>query len=304
MEHALFDTLALNRECVICCETKTLKEFSTRPVSYACTHTISACLECVQLSLQAQLEEKSIQQIICPECPELLTFRDVQAFVTPVSFRTHTERDMYKTISSISHFVWCPLSGCESGQIHWSGIRQPLVLCQGCRRQFCFTHQTAWHREHTCDEWDQYLADDTFRSQLQREREREEAYDAEIASLDLRIKEAKHQFQQSILSAEDAAKARFEFAEARRREEERAAAERARVEEQRRLAREEEQRKLARRREMEEGEKTVSKLSRPCPGCKRPTEKIDGCNHIRCTQCLCHWDWVVGREYPPGQLWF
>ncbi|KAK8003209.1 hypothetical protein PG989_002928 [Apiospora arundinis] len=176
----------------------------------------------------------------------------------------------------VSRFVWCPLNDCESGQIHSAGAGQPVVLCQGCSRRFCFTHQTEWHSDYTCEEWDQYLADDTFRSQIQRGRERDEAHDGEIADLDRRINEAKHNFRQSIMSAEDASRERFEFAEARRREEERAAAERARIEEQRRLVRKEERRKLARLREMEEGELTVSQVSKPCPRCKRPTQKNEG----------------------------
>lgn len=78
------------------------------------------------------------------------------------------------------------------------------------------------------------------------------------------------------MSAEKAARDQFAFAEARRREEERIAAERARIEEQRCLAREEEQRKLARHREMEEGERPASAMSIPCPRCKRPTQKNGG----------------------------
>ncbi|KAK8012282.1 hypothetical protein PG991_009657 [Apiospora marii] len=213
---------------------------------------------------------------ICPECPQLLTFRDVQAFVDPASLRLNAERNMYKTLSSIGQFVWCPLSGCESGQVHPQGPRQPIVLCQSCNRQFCFAHHMEWHRGYTCDEWDQHLADATFRSQAQREQDRDEAYDDDIAALDRRIREAEHTLRQSLMSAEEAAKARFEFAEARRREEERAAAERARIEEQRRLARKEEERRLARHREMEQGERTVLEVSTPCPRCRRPTQKNRG----------------------------
>lgn len=189
---------------------------------------------------------------------------------------SYAEHAMNKTLSSIGQFVWCPLNGCESGQIHPQGTKQPVVLCQSCNRQFCFTHHTEWHREYTCDEWDQHLADDTYRSQFQRDQDRDEAYDADIAALDRLISEAEHALRQSILSAEQAAKERFEFAEARRLEEERQAAERARIEEQRRLVREEEERRLARHREMEEGERTASSVSVPCPGCKIPTQKNGG----------------------------
>ncbi|KAK8100535.1 hypothetical protein PG999_010909 [Apiospora kogelbergensis] len=183
---------------------------------------------------------------------------------------------MNKTLSTIGRFVWCPLRNCESGQIHQPGAKQPVVLCDGCDRLFCFTHHTEWHRDHTCDEWEQYLADPTFRSQVQREQDQEEAREAEMVALNRRIAEAEAVLRQSIMSAEEAAKDRFEVAEARRREEERLAAERARVEEQRRLEQEEKLRKQARRQEEKEGAEMVKKKFKRCPGCRRPTEKIDG----------------------------
>ncbi|KAK8136732.1 hypothetical protein PG984_004672 [Apiospora sp. TS-2023a] len=276
MEHPLFQELALNRECIVCLETKPLKDFPQRRTTSTCAHLPRACQKCIQFSLLAQFEEKAMEHITCLECPEMLGPSDVQAFVPRANYIRYAEHAMNKTLSNIGQFVWCPLSGCESGQIHPPGSKQPVVLCQSCNRLFCFTHHIQWHREYTCAEWDQHLADSTFRSQAQREQDRDEAHDADIAAIDRRIQEAEHKLRQSILSAEQAAKERFEFAEARRREEERLAAERARIEEQRRLAREEEARKLARHREMEEGERTASSVSNPCPRCKRPTQKNGG----------------------------
>ena len=31
-----------------------------------------------------------------------------------------------------------------------------------------------------------------------------------------------------------------------------------------------------------------------CPGCAAPTVKSDGCNHMTCTGCGCHWCWLCG----------
>ena len=31
---------------------------------------------------------------------------------------------------------------------------------------------------------------------------------------------------------------------------------------------------------------------RDCPGCKTEVEKIDGCNHMTCVACQCHFCWV------------
>ncbi|KAK8066146.1 hypothetical protein PG997_012893 [Apiospora hydei] len=217
MEHPLFRQLVLNRECTICMDTKPLEDFPRRRTTSTCDHLPTACRECIQTSLLAQFEEKAMEHITCLECPEMLAPSDVQTFVPRAKYQTYAEHAMNKTLSSIGQFVWCPFGGCESGQIHSPGAQQPVVLCQSCGRQFCFTHHTSWHREHTCEEWDQFLADDSFRSWTQREEDRENAYDADMAALDRRINEAEYILRESIMSAEEAAKERFEFAEARRR---------------------------------------------------------------------------------------
>jgi hypothetical protein len=33
-----------------------------------------------------------------------------------------------------------------------------------------------------------------------------------------------------------------------------------------------------------------------CPGCASPTVKSDGCNHMTCTGCGCHWCWLCGAR--------
>eukprot|EP00007_Cunea_sp_BSH-02190019_P010016 CAMPEP_0174233826 /NCGR_PEP_ID=MMETSP0417-20130205/3761_1 /TAXON_ID=242541 /ORGANISM="Mayorella sp, Strain BSH-02190019" /LENGTH=701 /DNA_ID=CAMNT_0015312107 /DNA_START=369 /DNA_END=2470 /DNA_ORIENTATION=+ len=32
--------------------------------------------------------------------------------------------------------------------------------------------------------------------------------------------------------------------------------------------------------------------TKQCPGCKRPTEKNGGCNHVTCSTCQTHWCWI------------
>ena len=36
---------------------------------------------------------------------------------------------------------------------------------------------------------------------------------------------------------------------------------------------------------------------RDCPGCKTELEKIDGCNHMTCAACQCHFCWVCSAEF-------
>ena len=36
---------------------------------------------------------------------------------------------------------------------------------------------------------------------------------------------------------------------------------------------------------------------RDCPGCKTEVEKIDGCNHMTCAACRCHFCWVCSADF-------
>lgn len=42
-------------------------------------------------------------------------------------------------------------------------------------------------------------------------------------------------------------------------------------------------------------ELAVRKLSKPCPGCKAPIEKNDGCNYMTC-KCGVHWCWLCAQK--------
>jgi hypothetical protein len=46
--------------------------------------------------------------------------------------------------------------------------------------------------------------------------------------------------------------------------------------------------------------KAISMNSKPCPDCKVPTQKSEGCNHMKCTQCHAEWCWICGREIEGG----
>ena len=39
---------------------------------------------------------------------------------------------------------------------------------------------------------------------------------------------------------------------------------------------------------------TIRVISKPCPGCRTPTERDGGCMHMICTKpgCALHWCWV------------
>lgn len=38
-----------------------------------------------------------------------------------------------------------------------------------------------------------------------------------------------------------------------------------------------------------------------CPNCASGIEKRDGCNHMTCSICHCHFCWICLKKYPTGQ---
>jgi len=47
--------------------------------------------------------------------------------------------------------------------------------------------------------------------------------------------------------------------------------------------------------EILESIKAISVDSKPCPSCATAIFRIDGCNHMFCTHCRTHWDWLSGQ---------
>eukprot|EP01016_Furgasonia_blochmanni_P047439 TRINITY_DN6970_c0_g1_i3.p2 TRINITY_DN6970_c0_g1~~TRINITY_DN6970_c0_g1_i3.p2 ORF type:complete len:397 (+),score=-8.08 TRINITY_DN6970_c0_g1_i3:286-1476(+) len=41
---------------------------------------------------------------------------------------------------------------------------------------------------------------------------------------------------------------------------------------------------------------------KPCPSCKRPCEKIKGCDRMQCSQCQFIWCWACGQHYGPNHF--
>ncbi|KAI0010682.1 hypothetical protein F4779DRAFT_576474 [Xylariaceae sp. FL0662B] len=274
-------------ECSGCFEVKQLTKFTT-----GCRHQPSLCHDCIALSLTSQIQNANLDQLRCPECHEPLAYDQAQNFVAREIFEQYQRQSIDRLVSKIHNFVWCPL-GCGRGQIHHAGPEQPLILCLNCNRHFCFRHQVAWHHNHTCDEYDAFLADPrVFRSKAQIERAAAEARDLEDHRLSQQIRDAETRFSQSLLREEEAA-------EARRRE---------RAEQARRLAREQaermeaerrarEARQLAARLAQEEAEtgRVFHALSKPCPRCRIPIQRNGGCDHMICGSCFLNFSWKNAR---------
>jgi len=57
-------------------------------------------------------------------------------------------------LSADPNFRWCLREGCENGQLYEEEMIDPQITCEACSFQMCFKHQTPWHQDLTCDQFD------------------------------------------------------------------------------------------------------------------------------------------------------
>ncbi|KAI6080352.1 hypothetical protein F4821DRAFT_276212 [Hypoxylon rubiginosum] len=263
--------------CTVCFEPKRLAEFPGTRLSTSCTHEPSTCLECLTLYINSRISETAAGLMRCPECEEQLDFETIHLLARRDLFDQFQRQSIDDLISKVPRFVWCPL-GCGTGQVHPSGADQPLVFCLRCNRHFCFRHRTIWHTNYTCDEYDAFLADpQNFRSRAQMQSAVDADRDAAERRYRQQLAEAEARFTQSLLREEEAAEARRIAEEQRRLEERRQAEERARREEEEKRAREALELQARLRNEEQQTRNVFRRLTKPCPGCRVPIEKNQGC---------------------------
>lgn len=125
-----------------------------------------------------------------------------------------------------------------------------------------------WHSDYSCQEYDAFLADRTFRTTAQQQAQLEEAEDDQARQLQMAIENARQLFQQALLEEEEAAQERARLEQVRREREAREARERARREEERRQAEEAARERGLRQAESKASEKAVKKTTHPCPKCR------------------------------------
>lgn len=105
----------------------------------------------------------------------------------------------------IPDFAWCPLEGCTSGQVNVSIEGCPdeptLVVCHGCNKPYCLQHNTAWHKDLTCDEFEIILQGPSkVQDPLEYERLRAKMDQADRAKLEDKQRRAEEDKRQMELS--------------------------------------------------------------------------------------------------------
>jgi len=271
-QRTLNETVAGERDCVVCAETRDADEFPIASVTSACKHPPMTCLICVATSIRTDLSYRLWNEIKCPECGEILQYDDVQRFADAETKDRYQTLSFRSAISEADNFLWCT-AGCGYGQVHDGGHEQPIVICMLCSRRSCFHHKVAWHENLTCGEYDSLQEDPTnFRSRFDIDNEAAE----EEAARRRAQEDADRAYAQTLLAQEEqeAERERIEQEQKERRK-------REKEEKKRRLERErlaQIARDEATRRKAEESAtvNTIGKTTKPCPKCEVPIEKNRG----------------------------
>lgn len=151
------------------------------------------------------------------------------------------------------------------------GDAQPLVVCQSCQGLFCYRHKVKWHFEHTCEEYDEFMINPSFRSKAQLKTAELDGLETQSRQLERQIAASDEEWRLSLLRKEDEGRLRQIEKERLRREQQEKEAERRR-----RDAQAEAQRRADREAEERLGKMTAENNSVKCPGCKEGVQKYDG----------------------------
>ncbi|KUJ11963.1 uncharacterized protein LY89DRAFT_653517 [Mollisia scopiformis] len=155
--------------CIICIEDLTPTLSPPPFITPSCTHQPSLCTSCLSKCITTGLTTKPWNQLTCPECPVPLTYPDIRRHATPSTFARYEELSFRSAVGADADFVWCPAPNCGFGQLHATGMEQPIVRCEKCGFRSCFRHGGVWHERLSCEEFEEMQRERVWKRQVEEE---------------------------------------------------------------------------------------------------------------------------------------
>ncbi|KAF2432089.1 hypothetical protein EJ08DRAFT_162597 [Tothia fuscella] len=149
--HLLVDLIDPLKSCIVCSSEGRSSSYKSM-ITTRCAHETNTCDHCLERWVAQQLSDKGLDKgIKCTECPEVLSYFDLQKCATAATFERYDALATRSALDKIEHFCWCLNVVCNSGQIHLGGAR---FECDACSYRFCISHTVAWHEGETCEQYE------------------------------------------------------------------------------------------------------------------------------------------------------
>lgn len=147
-------------ECQICMEEKLPSMFPSRAPTDDCDHgRADCCSNCLVQAIITAFESNMWDDIRCPMCNIQLQHKDVAEFAPPDIFARYDILATRRALEqSLPNFRWCLGPNCSFGQEHPDDPKEnPIVVCSSCGFVQCSHHNTPWHTDKSCEEYDAFL---------------------------------------------------------------------------------------------------------------------------------------------------
>jgi len=102
--------------------------------------------------MASELDTKGTYGILCPECPEVLEYDDIQRAASIETFEAYDKISTRNALSAFPDFAWCLNAKCKSGQLNVDSDN--FMKCASCGYNQCLRHKTLWHSDETCAQYD------------------------------------------------------------------------------------------------------------------------------------------------------
>ncbi|XP_054153201.1 E3 ubiquitin-protein ligase RNF14-like [Oppia nitens] len=292
-------------ECEICADDFPVDS----AVSYGCEHRY--CEDCIRNTMTVAIDDNRIESLACPapDCTAEATQQLVRRIVGQELYDRYDQLLLKVAVGAMDDVHYCPNTEC--GAMVVTEIDLAIGNCARCGLAFCTSCLKPYHGGYDCqlETGEREEMVQMYRSELLAEEmySEEEALSRAIAEAERedkewmdRIKEEQKAIREQEAMIEEQRKADEErAAEEKRRADAEKLRKEAELREQEIIAaqaaereRQQRERQEARQREERDSEQTVRQVSRPCPQCRAPIQKNDGCNHMKCIQCKYEFCWI------------
>jgi hypothetical protein len=140
------------RECAVCGDEKDPLDFPTSTATEKCEHEPHTCSECMHLWMASEFDTKGCDGINCPECPQTLSYAQVQVCASAETFDKYDKMATRNALGSLDEFSWCLGTGCGSGQLNIDN--NCFMHCVSCGYKQCLQHKVPWHTGETCEQYE------------------------------------------------------------------------------------------------------------------------------------------------------